>query len=44
MVRKHQTRNLKIPGAMLTHRPEMTAVELSVTAALLTTADNATFY
>src|SRR5215510_14409296 len=24
MVRKHQTRNLEIPGSMLTHRPGMT--------------------
>ena len=23
MVRKHQTRNLEIPGSMLTHRPGM---------------------
>jgi hypothetical protein len=26
MVRKHQTRNLEIPGSMLAHRPGMTAV------------------
>jgi hypothetical protein len=25
MVRKDQTRNLEIPGSMLTHRPGMTA-------------------
>jgi hypothetical protein len=25
MVRKHQTRNLEIPGSMLKHRPGMTA-------------------
>ena len=25
MVRKHQTRNLEIPGSMLSHRPGMTA-------------------
>jgi len=25
MVRKHQTRNLEIPGSMLTHRPGMTS-------------------
>jgi hypothetical protein len=24
-VRKHQTRNLEIPGSMLSHRPGMTA-------------------
>jgi hypothetical protein len=24
MVRKHQTRNLEIPGSTLTHRPGMT--------------------
>jgi len=28
-VRKHQTRNLEIPGSMLTHRPGMTAEVLS---------------
>ena len=27
MVRKHQTRNLEIPGSMLTHRPGMTLSE-----------------
>jgi hypothetical protein len=25
MVRKHQTRNLEIPGSMLSHRPGMTS-------------------
>jgi hypothetical protein len=29
MVRKHQTRNLEIPGSMLTHRPGMTATLFS---------------
>jgi hypothetical protein len=28
MVRKHQTRNLEIPGSMLTHRPGMTFLKL----------------
>jgi hypothetical protein len=28
MVRKHQTRNLEIPGSMLTHRPGMTAFKV----------------
>src|SRR5690348_13846022 len=28
MVRKHQTRNLEIPGSMLTHRPGMTVASL----------------
>jgi len=27
MVRQHQTRNLEIPGSMLSHRPGMTVVE-----------------
>jgi hypothetical protein len=27
MVRQHQTRNLEIPGSMLSHRPGMTAYE-----------------
>jgi hypothetical protein len=26
MVRQHQTRNLEIPGSMLSHRPGMTAM------------------
>jgi len=42
-VRKHQTRNLEIPGSMLSHRPGMTSVQLlmsddQVFSIILTTA------